>query len=40
MGNSDHAFPVAVHVGDAEAAAHGAHAQMHASDALKKNRAA
>ena len=31
---------VAVHVGDAEAAAHGAYAQMHATDALKKKRAA
>ncbi|MBP8294636.1 MAG: alanine--glyoxylate aminotransferase family protein [Burkholderiales bacterium] len=29
-----------VHVGDAEAAAHGAYAQMHATDALKKKRAA
>ena len=31
---------MAVHVGDAEAAAHGAYAQMHAKDALKKTRAA
>ncbi len=31
---------MAVHVGDAESAAHGAYAQMHASDALKKKRAA
>ena len=29
-----------VHVGDAESAAHGAYAQMHATDALKKKRAA
>jgi alanine-glyoxylate transaminase/serine-glyoxylate transaminase/serine-pyruvate transaminase len=29
-----------VHVGDAEAAAHGAYAQMHARDALRKKRAA
>ncbi|MEO8135102.1 MAG: alanine--glyoxylate aminotransferase family protein [Betaproteobacteria bacterium] len=29
-----------VHVGDAEGAAHGAYAQMHATDALKKKRAA
>jgi hypothetical protein len=31
---------VAVHVGDAESAAHGAYAQMHATDALKKKRVA
>ena len=31
---------VAVHVGDAEAAAHGAYAQMHATDAMRKKRAA
>jgi alanine-glyoxylate transaminase/serine-glyoxylate transaminase/serine-pyruvate transaminase len=31
---------MAVHVGDAEAAAHGAYAQMHASDARRKKRAA
>jgi alanine-glyoxylate transaminase/serine-glyoxylate transaminase/serine-pyruvate transaminase len=30
----------AVHVGDAEAAAHGAYAQMHAKDAQRKKRAA
>ncbi|MDH4190267.1 MAG: aminotransferase class V-fold PLP-dependent enzyme [Betaproteobacteria bacterium] len=30
----------AVHVGDAEAAAHGAYAQMHAKDAARKKRAA
>ncbi len=29
-----------VHVGDAEAAAHGAYAQMHAKDAQRKKRAA
>ena len=29
-----------VHVGDAEAAAHGAYASMHASDAQRKKRAA
>ena len=31
---------VAVHVGDAEAAAHGAYAQMHVKDAQRKKRAA
>jgi alanine-glyoxylate transaminase/serine-glyoxylate transaminase/serine-pyruvate transaminase len=31
---------MAVHVGDAESAAHGAYAQMHATDALRKKRAA
>ena len=31
---------LSVHVGDAEAAAHGAYAQMHATDALKKKKAA
>ena len=31
---------LAVHVGDAEADAHGAYAQMHARDALRKKRAA
>jgi alanine-glyoxylate transaminase / serine-glyoxylate transaminase / serine-pyruvate transaminase len=31
---------LAVHVGDAEAAAHGAYAQMHAKDAQRKKRAA
>ena len=31
---------LSVHVGEAEAAAHGAYAQMHASDALKKKKAA
>jgi hypothetical protein len=29
-----------VHVGDAEAAAHGAYAQMHQKDAQRKKRAA
>jgi len=31
---------LAVHVGDAEAAAHGAYAQMHVRDAQRKKRAA
>jgi alanine-glyoxylate transaminase/serine-glyoxylate transaminase/serine-pyruvate transaminase len=31
---------LAVHVGDAEAAAHGAYAQMHVKDAQRKKRAA
>jgi alanine-glyoxylate transaminase/serine-glyoxylate transaminase/serine-pyruvate transaminase len=31
---------VPVHVGDAEAAAHGAYAQMHVRDAQRKKRAA
>jgi alanine-glyoxylate transaminase/serine-glyoxylate transaminase/serine-pyruvate transaminase len=34
----DMGYPV--HVGDAEAAAHGAYAQMHAKDAQRKKRAA
>ncbi len=35
---SDMGLPI--HVGDAEAAAHGAYAQMHVSDAQRKKRAA
>ena len=35
---SDMGLPV--HVGDAESAAHGAYAQMHAKDAQRKKRAA
>jgi alanine-glyoxylate transaminase/serine-glyoxylate transaminase/serine-pyruvate transaminase len=35
---SDAGLPV--HVGDAEAAAHGAYAQMHVRDAQRKKRAA
>jgi alanine-glyoxylate transaminase/serine-glyoxylate transaminase/serine-pyruvate transaminase len=35
---SDMGLPI--HVGDAEAAAHGAYAQMHAKDAQRKKRAA